>query len=237
MIQILLFALLLAPAEGAGGRAFERAVKQVCEMEFISVKEVWQLRKKIKQRFAGRSVPYSLVGNIIGKVSHGHVNNLLRNWYFIPAEDREKIVCMFEQAGLGHLVFLSLYESGAQVNDRSGAGAIGLFQIMPRTAELHCGIDLREELYDPVVNAACAIEILKDKGVMENLAYGLVLYNGKLKSCPARDYFACLQEKLATETDEKKKRQYLGSLMYVPNVMLHQAIGEELILGRDAALR
>jgi len=237
MIHLLMFALLLAPAEGVGGRAFTRAVIYVSEMEFVSVAEVRALRKKIRSQFAGRPLPYSLVDNILGKVSHGHVNNLLRNWYMIPKEDREKIVFMFEEAGLRHLLFLSFYESGALVDDLSHKGAVGLYQITMATAKAHCGIELREDLYDPVVNAACAIEILQEKGVRDNLVFGLIMYNGKLKSCPAAGYLACLQEKLRTETDEKKKRQYLGSLMYVPNVLLHQAIGEELLLRRNVALR
>lgn len=236
MIQLLMFALLLAPAEGVGGRAITRAIVHISEMEFVSVAEVRALRKKIQSRFAGQPVPYSLVLRITGKVSHGHVNNLLRNWYMIPRSDREKILFMFEEAGLRHLVFLSFYESGALADDLSHKGAIGLYQITMPTAKAHCGIELREDLYDPVVNAACAIEILQEKGVRDNLVFGLILYNGKLKSCPAAGYLACLQEKLKVEADEKKRKQYLGSLMYVPNVLLHQAIGEELLLRRNLAL-
>ena len=236
MIAILLVAGLLFGAVPETGW-FGEMVQKVASGEIVSVKQVKAAKVKIRNRFAGRGLPGSLVGRIVGKVGYYHVNNLLRSWYALPAETRDKIEFMFEDAGLKHLTFLCFYESGANPNDRSYAGAIGLYQIMPRTAKLHCGIDLVEDLYDPVVNAACAIEILIEKGARENLVAGLVYYNGKRKECPMKGYFNCFWEKYQAALTPEEKEKYLRAMMYVPNVLLHQAIGEELIWRREVALR
>jgi len=234
MIVIILVASLLSgsiPENSWAGKMKEKIVR----LEFVSSGQVREARAKIKNKYSGQGLPQSLVGRIVGKVSYYHVNNLLRSWYALPADTRDKIEFMFADAGLKHLTFLCFYESGANPNDRSYAGAIGLYQIMPKTAKLHCGIDIREELYDPVVNAACAIEILLDKGARENTVAALVYYNGKLKSCPMRGYFNCFWDKYVAAEDEKDKAKYLSAMMYVPNVLLHQAIGEEFVLKREIA--
>jgi len=248
MIVILLVASLLSGAIPEKSWVRHEVVRSTCfvvgqmkekiaRMEMVSFKQVREARAKIHGRYANRGLPYGLVDRVIGKVSYYHVNDLLRNWYALPRDTRDKIEFMFESAGLKHLTFLCFYESAANQNDRSYSGAVGLYQIMPRTAKLHCGIDLVEDLYDPVVNAACAIEILIEKGARENLVAGLVYYNGKLRSCPMRGYFNCFWEKYSAATDEKEKQKYLRAMMYVPNVLLHQAIGEELIWRREVALR
>ncbi len=229
VITVLGLLLNFFPVESAPAARSWR--QKPTKLEYVTPAKVKVEREKIRRRFDRRDMPYSLVGRIVGKVSHGHVNQLLRNWYRLPADARQKIIFMFEDAGLGHVMFLCLYESGANQWDESYSSAIGLYQITPRTAKAHCGIDAPafESLYDPVDNAACAIQILLDKGVKENLVYGLISYNGKLKSCPAKGYQKCLSDKLKTETDPRKRAAYLGSLMYVPNVLLHQAIGEAFI--------
>lgn len=248
MIAILLVASLLSGVVPEKSWARYEVVRSICfvagqmkekiaRLEIASVQQVRAAKAKIRGRFDGRPLPYGLVSRVVGKVSYYHVNDLLRSWYALPADTRDKIEFMFESAGLRHLTFLCFYESGANPLDRSYAGAIGLYQITPRTALLHCGIDLKEELYDPVVNAACAIEILIEKGARENLVAGLVNYNGKLRSCPMRGYFNCFWEKYNAATDEKEKQKYLGAMMYVPNVLLHQAIGEEFVFKREVALR
>jgi len=199
----------------------------------ISSKEIEQLKKKIHRKF-DRDEPfaYFLVKEVLHKVNPSHVNQLVRNWEAIPTEDRDKIVFMFEDAGLGKFLFLCLWESAADPNLVSSSGAIGLFQIMPRTAKRHCGIsqDMAQlELYDPVVNAACAVEILLEKGALKNRIWGLIKYHGVLKSCKAKGYVQCTYLKSITETDERKQRQLEGAWKYVANALLHQEIGEQVI--------
>jgi len=236
MIAILIVASLLCgsiPEKSWAGQMKEK----ISSLEMASFKQVREAKARIRDKYSRLGLPHRLVTRVIGKVGYYHVNDLLRNWYALPAGTRDKIEFMFADAGLKHLTFLCFYESGANPNDRSYAGAIGLYQIMPRTAKLHCGIDLVEDLYDPVVNAACAIEILIEKGARENLVAGLVYYNGKRKECPMKGYFNCFWEKYQAALTPEEKEKYLRAMMYVPNVLLHQAIGEELIWRREVATK
>ena len=217
--------------------------KKLVRMEYVSPADVKILKERIRRRFDRRELPYRLVKNITAKISYSHVNSLMRNWYALPADARQKIILNFEEAGIGNLIFLCFYESAADPWDVSWAEAISLYQITPRTAEFHCGVDEEafESLYDPVDNSSCAVQILLDKGVKKDLVWGLLKYNGIRKACTGKGgYMACLEktykeycdlekERKLTKKEARLKRRYYNALMYVPNVLLHLAIGEELI--------
>ncbi len=203
----------------------------------LSSKEVKKLKEKILRKYdRDKPFAYSLVKEVRHKVNPSHVNQLVRNWEAIPEDVRDKIVFMFEDAGLGKFLFLCLWESAADPNEKTGR-AIGLFQITPSTAEHHCGIsrDMAHlELYDPVVNAACAVEILLEKGALKNRIWGLIKYHGVLSSCDAKGYVQCTYMNYLTQDDstdkgKRKKETYKRAWGYVANALLHQEIGEQVI--------
>ncbi|NQT49823.1 hypothetical protein HQ571_03975 [Candidatus Kuenenbacteria bacterium] len=198
--------------------------------ELISLDEVRKLKKKIAKRFTGNRIEMRYARKAIGKVSYYHVNDLLARWRNLPEEVKEKVVFQFESAGLAEFTYLCVWESGINPLDDTRP-AYGLYQITLRTAKHHCGIELKEELLDPVVNATCAVEILLEKRAKKGYVVGLINYHGRLKKCRSksgRKYMYCVEAQLIIETDEKKEAVYMRALTYVGNAFVHQAIGEEL---------
>ena len=227
VFMLLLVAVACIPMCGKRAHAFE-----------MTTKETKELKEKIHRKFDRKNsnLAYSLVKTVLHKVNPSHINQLKRNWEAIPESNREKIIFMFEDAGLGKFLFLCLWESAADPNEKTGR-AIGLFQITPSTAEHHCGISpemAQLELYDPVVNAACAVEILLEKGAKKNRIWGLIKYHGVLSTCAAKGYVQCTYDKYKAQDDstdkgKRTKETYKRAWGYVANALLHQEIGEQVI--------
>ena len=196
------------------------------KMEIVSNKQVKVLRAKVYRQYDWDDViyPHVLVKDVSGKLGYSNVNGLLRNWLKIPKNARDEIITIFNEAGLGRFVFLMFVESGADPDEESFKGAQGLFQIMPGTAEAICGITRVEALRDPVINAWCAVEVLKKYGAKKNWRWALVKYNGKYRSCAAKGYMKCLHEKyLAGNKD------LYGAAHYQAHFLIYSEMGRHFI--------
>ena len=92
------------------------------------------------------------------------------------------IESLADEHGIDHslVVAVARVESRFKARAGSGAGAVGLMQVMPSTGRwFKCG-----ELRDPVQNLTCGIRILKRylKRYDGNLTYGLAAYNSGPRS-------------------------------------------------------
>jgi hypothetical protein len=199
----------------------------------VTTENVKRARHQIVAKYARATPPYNAIAKAAAKVNFSHIRGLVNNWYSMDEGVRLGIIMMFEQSGLSDFLWLCLPESGANPNEVSSAGAIGLFQIMPKTAKLACGLDIKEELFDPEINAACAVVVLEKFGAKRNRNFAYVLYNGKVSDCPAKGYFACLQQRYLDAKEagvpDDKMPNYLGPSLYVATALVHQEIGERFI--------
>lgn len=82
-------------------------------------------------------------------------------------------------------------ESSWNPNVISPAGAVGLMQIMPKTALEECGIHKQEELLDPEINIDCGTRYFsKLLGIFQDVEKAVCAYNSgpgrvrKLGRCP-----------------------------------------------------
>ncbi len=199
----------------------------------VTAENVKRARQQIVAKYARKTPPYDAIPKAAVKVNFSHVRGLVNNWYSMDEGVRLGIIMMFEQSHLSQFLWLCLPESNADPNEVSSAGAIGLFQIMPKTAKLACGLDIKEELFDPEMNAACAVVVLEKFGAKRYRNFAYVLYNGKISDCPAKGYFMCLQERYlaakAAGVPDEQLLNYMGPSLYVATALVHQEIGERFI--------
>ncbi|MFH0815068.1 MAG: lytic transglycosylase domain-containing protein [Candidatus Falkowbacteria bacterium] len=202
----------------------------------IPVAEIQALKSRVIDKYSRMGYPYTQITRVAKKLTHGNVNGLLANWYLLPADFRTGMIHLFQAYGLEDMLFLMLYESAGQTDLVSSAGAIGLFQIMPATADKLCGIDEKQLgiLFDPETNAACAAQILLKKGAIKNWRVGVIRYNGQLLRCNMAGYFQCLAQTIRGN-NKKAAAAAQGSLDYFLNFLIYKEVGQAFILERPTS--
>ena len=192
------------------------------ENELVTVKQVKALREKVARKYHRQEIPFSLLPHVINRINFADTKKMVENWLAIPSDARAKVVQMFRTAGLEQFVYLALLESKADHLARSDTD-YGLFQINGRTGQSVCKMN-QKELLDPVMNARCAIKILRQCGRFKGWQARVICYNGKLSVCPWKGYQACLYKKWRAGN-----KAVATSLFYPIKFVVYQEIGRRFI--------
>jgi len=193
--------------------------------EMATQAEVDQLLHDVRSKYDWDkpAYPYLLVEDVLRKVNYVNINRHLQRWQSLSGTVRAQVLSVFQDAGLDRFMFLMFAESGCKPDQVSWAGAIGLFQIMPRTAKAICDIE-ESDLYDPVQNAKCAVQVLERYGIHDNWKWALAQYQGIIRSCPSRGYTQCLHRKFKAGNQKVK-----GPLYYQATFLVYMEIGKRFI--------
>jgi hypothetical protein len=190
----------------------------------VTTKAVKQFKDSLWKRFNRKDVPFCYLKHVIHRVNPVNVKGMVRNWNKMPLPTQQRILQMFEEAGLSRFVFNALLESAGNP-DAIGNGDYGLYQINGNIGEKVCQTT-RMDLLDPVRNAECAITIMsRCKKRFGSWMAQVVCYNGKFSSCPWRGYQKCLYKKWRAGS-----KKVATSLFYPIKVWLYNQIGMEYIL-------
>jgi hypothetical protein len=189
----------------------------------VTPKQVKVLREKVKRKYHRQEIPFSLLPHVIGRINYIDVSKIVSNWLSIPVEAQEAVVRIFREAKLEDYIFIALLESKADYLAKSNTGDFGLFQINGRTGRKVCKMN-KNELLDPVMNARCAVKVLRQCGRFKGWQARVICYNGKLEVCPWKGYQSCLYKKW------RAGEKYVATSLFYPiKFVVYQEIGRQFI--------
>jgi len=193
------------------------------EKPSVTVKQVRGLREKVQRKYHRQDIPFSLLPHVIGRINYADVSKIVSNWLSIPVEAQSAVVRVFREAKLEDYIFIALLESKADYLAKSSTGDFGLFQINGRTGRAVCKMG-KKELLDPVMNARCAVKVLRQCGRFKGWQARVICYNGKLEVCPWKGYQACLYKKW-----QAGEKYVATSLFYPIKFVVYQEIGRQFV--------
>ncbi|WP_158966452.1 lytic transglycosylase domain-containing protein [Paraglaciecola sp. L3A3] len=123
----------------------------------------------------------SLISKIAGILAIFVSHTVLASFSYDPEEIQRKVIDEAIRQDLAPSLALAIAKVESNFNPQalSHAGAKGVMQIMPRTAELGFGVN-RQRLYDPTVNIEVGVKFIKKllERYDERLDIALSHYNG-----------------------------------------------------------